>query len=37
MMPEVRQVATVLSIVLHDHLIIGNGTWFIFSREGLLG
>jgi DNA repair protein RadC len=33
---EIRQAATALSIVLHDHVIIGNGTWFSFRREGLM-
>jgi DNA repair protein RadC len=33
---EVRLAAHALSITLHDHVIIGNGTWFSFRREGLL-
>ena len=33
---EVRQAAGVLNIVLHDHVIIGNGRWLSFRREGLL-
>ena len=28
--------AAVLSVVLHDHVIVGNGRWFSFRREGLL-
>ncbi len=36
MTKEVRAAAEVLSIVLHDHLIVGNGRWFSFRREGLL-
>jgi len=33
---EVKDAASVLSIVLHDHLIIGNGQVFSSRREGLL-
>ncbi|MBX5455073.1 MAG: DNA repair protein RadC [Acidobacteriia bacterium] len=33
---EVREAASALSIVLHDHVVIGNGRWFSFRREGLL-
>ncbi|WP_240048342.1 RadC family protein [Crenalkalicoccus roseus] len=33
---EVKEAAAVLSIVLHDHVIIGNGRWLSFRREGLL-
>jgi DNA repair protein RadC len=33
---EIRQAAETLSIVLHDHVIIGNGRWLRFRREGLL-
>jgi DNA repair protein RadC len=33
---QVKEAAGVLSIVLHDHLIIGNGKWLSFRREGLL-
>jgi DNA repair protein RadC len=33
---QVKEAAAVLSIVLHDHLIIGNGKWLSFRREGLL-
>ena len=36
MTQQVKQAATALSITLHDHLIIGNGRWFSFRREGLL-
>ncbi len=32
----VREAAAALSITLQDHLIIGNGRWFSFRREGLL-
>ncbi len=33
---EVREAAGVLSIVLHDHVIVGNGRWLSFRQEGLL-
>ena len=33
---EVKAAAGVLGIVLHDHLIIGNGRQLSFRREGLL-
>ena len=33
---EVGQAARALNIVLHDHVIIGNGRWLSFRREGLL-
>jgi DNA repair protein RadC len=33
---EMTQAAAALSIVLHDHVIIGNGRWLSFRREGLL-
>jgi DNA repair protein RadC len=33
---EIRDAARPLSIVLHDHIIIGNGRWTSFRREGLL-
>ncbi len=36
MTQEVRQAASVLNIVLHDHVIVGNGRWLSFRREGLL-
>ena len=36
MTQEVKAAATVLGIVLHDHLIIGNGRQLSFRREGLL-
>ncbi len=37
MTKEVKRAGAVLSIVLHDHVIVGNGQWFSFRREGLLG
>ena len=33
---EVRDAANILQIVLHDHIIVGNGRWLSFRREGLL-
>jgi DNA repair protein RadC len=37
MTQEVREAARVLGVVLHDHVIVGNGAWLSFRREGLLG
>ena len=33
---EIKSAAAALAIVLHDHVIIGNGKWLSFRREGLL-
>jgi DNA repair protein RadC len=33
---EIKAASAALSIVLHDHVIIGNGNWLSFRREGLL-
>lgn len=33
---EIKQAAQALSIVLHDHVIIGNGKWVSLKRLGLL-
>jgi DNA repair protein RadC len=33
---EVKAAAGVMSIALHDHIIVGNGRWLSFRREGLL-
>jgi DNA repair protein RadC len=33
---EIKQAAHALSIVLHDHVIIGNGKWVSLKRLGLL-
>lgn len=33
---EVKMAAAALSIVLHDHVIVGNGKWLSFRKEGLL-
>ena len=32
----IKAAAAALSIVLHDHIIVGNGRWFSFRKEGLL-
>ncbi len=37
MTAEIRTAAAVLGIVVHDHLVIGNGRHLSFRREGLLG
>ncbi len=37
MTQEVREAARILGVVLHDHIIVGNGAWLSFRREGLLG
>lgn len=34
---EIEAAARVLAIVLHDHIIIGNGAWTSFRKRGLLG
>ncbi len=33
---EIRDAARPLSVMLHDHVVIGNGRWLSFRREGLL-
>jgi DNA repair protein RadC len=33
---EVKAAADALAVALHDHVIIGNGKWLSFRREGLL-
>jgi DNA repair protein RadC len=33
---EIKQAAAALAIVLHDHVIIGNGRWLSFRKTGLL-
>jgi DNA repair protein RadC len=33
---EIKSAAGLLEIVLHDHVIVGNGKWTSFRREGLL-
>jgi len=36
MTKEIKQAANTLSIVLHDHVIVGNGRWLSFRKAGLL-
>ena len=36
MTQRVKAAAAALSIVLHDHIIVGNGRWLSFRKEGLL-
>ncbi len=33
---EIKAATAALSIVLHDHVIVGNGRWLSFRTEGLL-
>ena len=33
---EVKAAAAALDVVLHDHIVVGNGRWTSFRREGLL-
>ncbi len=33
---QIVEAAKTLSIAVHDHVIIGNGTWLSFRKEGLL-
>ena len=36
MTEQIRAAAAALSIVLHDHIVVGNGRWLSFRTEGLL-
>ncbi len=36
MTQQIKAAVEPLSIVLHDHVVIGNGSWFSFHKEGLL-
>ena len=36
MTEEIREACGVLGVVLHDHVIIGNGAWLSFRKEGLI-
>jgi DNA repair protein RadC len=36
MTQEVKRAAEALSLVLHDHVVIGNGSWLSFREAGLL-
>jgi DNA repair protein RadC len=31
---EIKQAASALSIMLHDHVIVGNGRWLSFRKTG---
>jgi DNA repair protein RadC len=33
---EIKSAVAALSIVLHDHVVVGNGRWLSFAKEGLL-
>ncbi len=33
---EIKAAAGTLGILLHDHIIVGNGAWLSFRKEGLL-
>jgi DNA repair protein RadC len=33
---EIKAAAGPLGILLHDHIIVGNGAWLSFRKEGLL-
>ena len=36
MTQQIKAAAQVLSIVLHDHIVVGNGRWLSFRQQGLL-
>src|SRR5215472_5129639 len=36
MTEQIRAAAAALSIVLHDHIVVGNGRWVSFRKDGLL-
>jgi DNA repair protein RadC len=36
MTEQIKAAASALSIVLHDHIVVGNGRWLSFRKEGLL-
>ena len=33
---QIVDAAAALSIAVHDHVIVGNGTWISFRAQGLL-
>ena len=33
----IQAAAKTLSVTVHDHVIVGNGAWFSFRNEGMLG
>ncbi len=36
MTKEIKRATSVLGVVLHDHVIVGNGQWLSFRKHGLL-
>jgi DNA repair protein RadC len=36
MTQQIKAAAEALSIVVHDHIVVGNGRWLSFRKEGLL-
>ena len=36
MTTQISEACAALGVLLHDHVIIGNGTWLSFRKEGLL-
>ena len=36
MTQQIKAATAALSIVLHDHIVVGNGRWLSFLKEGLL-
>ncbi|MDE1896205.1 MAG: DNA repair protein RadC [Rhodospirillales bacterium] len=36
MTQEIKKAASALAVVLHDHVIVGNGRWLSFRKAGLL-
>ena len=36
MTQEIKAAANALEVVVHDHVIVGNGRWLSFRQEGLL-
>ena len=36
MTQAIKAALSTLAVVVHDHIIVGNGTWLSFRREGLL-
>lgn len=37
MTAEIRKAAAALGIVVHDHVVVGNGRWFSFRKQGMMG
>jgi DNA repair protein RadC len=36
MTKDIKRAASALGVVLHDHVIVGNGQWLSFRKHGLL-